>query len=624
MPLTGVLRLPSLSLLLLASVSPAQNLVQNPGFETFTTCPTTSGQLALAPPWYSPNTQTPDYLNACSTLTPSVPVNFYGNQAAHGGQAYASAIMYGQLPATVREYCAGQLTTPLVAGRTYQVSYWVSLADRSIYAIAEVGAHFKVGPHAGPPSTPLPYTPQVQNASSNILTDKVGWTQVSGTFVASGGEDHIALGNFLDNASTTAAPVSGGSANFCIYYFDDVSVVDLTGGGCDVQIVGWSDLPLPASTGYLDVQNVDPCRPAVTNCTTLTPVRAAAPFAGGTAYDPRYGTVWVSDGVTLAEYYTGVARACRARCTPFRAVVSDPNALVSGLTCSDARPRLFQLATRPGVMELTVYDNVRCPAQPVQCRLSLPGDAVAAGLAYDEVDDLLFVSVSIPGANGYSNLLWVMPASAPCQVICETRLFTCSIELVTGLGFDACSRKLYVTDGHTTQTIDVIDARHCQLHYGPCCRKQIAPVYRGLAVVPCWEKITHGRPCTSAPCPSCPNMHSDTIGDPAIGTAFQVTLADAPAAAQAWLMLSFGPCGAGVPLPRPFCGVLYPDLGNLFFLPPVPVLGAPPCGGDASQLLPLPVNPALCGHSLCTQWLVACQGFGFGLSPALEFTIAGG
>jgi hypothetical protein len=256
--------------------------------------------------------------------------------------------------------------------------------------------------------------------------------------------------------------------------------------------------------------------------------------------------------------------------------------------------------------------------------MTLPGDAVAAGIAYDEVEDLLFVSVSIPGTPGYANLLYVMSAAAPCQSVCETRLYTCSVDLVTGLGFDAGSRKLYVTDGQTTQTVDVLDARRCQVRYGPCCRKQTTPVYRGLAVVPCWEKTTHGHPCTGAPCPSCPNMHPGTVGDPAIGTAFEVTLNDAPAASQAWLMLSFGPCGAGVPLPPPFCGVLYPDLGALFFLPPVPVLGNPPCNGAASQFLPLPVNPALCGQSVCTQWLVVCAGFGFGLAPALGFTIAGG
>lgn len=607
----------------LAASLPGQNLVANGDFESFTSCPTASGQLALAPPWYSPNGQTPDYMNACSSFTPSVPNNFYGNQLAHSGQAYAAAIAYFS-QATVREYAGGQLSTPLVAGHTYQVSFWVSLADNSNWAVVELGAHLKVGPHAGPINTPLPNTPQVQ-FTGPALTDETNWVLVSGTFTAAGGEDHIAVGNFQTDANTTTQFVGGGLNNFAVYYIDDVSVVDLTSGsGCDVQIIGWSDMPSPTTLGYLDVQDVANCLPATTRCRTQIPVQALAAYAGGTAYDPRYRTAWVSDGAVLAEYSVDPNRLCASRCPPFRATLSDPQALVSGLCASDRLPRLFQLATRPGYMELTTYDNSgRCPDRPVTCRRNLPTGAVAAGLAYDEVEDLLFISMSTPTAVGWQNLLWVAPASSPCTPICETRFYSCNTNLVVGLAFDACTRTLYATDGQETQTIGVIDARRCQVRIGSCCRKQLAPTYRGLATIPCWQSRSVGRACTSAPCPSCPSMHIGSTGDPSLGTAFTVTLSDAPANSTAYLFVSVGPCGAGLPLPRPFCGVLFPDLATGFVLPPAPISGLPPCSGSAAQSLPLPVDPNLCGQALCTQWIVVCPNFGFATSDALEFTVTG-
>jgi hypothetical protein len=118
-------------------------------------------------------------------------------------------------------------------------------------------------------------------------------------------------------------------------------------------------------------------------------------------------------------------------------------------------------------------------------------------------------------------------------------------------------------------------------------------------------------------------MHAGTLGDPTIGSTFTFTLADAPAGSTAFLFVQGGPCGPGLPLPRPYCGVFYPSLITSFVLPPAVVAGTPPCGGNATQALPLPVAPNLCGQAVCTQWVVVCPNFGFGFSDGLEFTIAG-
>lgn len=69
----------------------------------------------------------------------------------------------------------------------------------------------------------LPYTPQVEIPAGVFLTDKISWIQITGTFTAVGGEDHIVIGNFHDNPTTNVQQLSGfypGS----YYYIDDVTV----------------------------------------------------------------------------------------------------------------------------------------------------------------------------------------------------------------------------------------------------------------------------------------------------------------------------------------------------------------------------------------------------------------
>jgi hypothetical protein len=76
---------------------------------------------------------------------------------------------------------------------------------------------------------PLTYlSPQVENASGNIITDTIKWTAISGTFVATGIEKYLVLGNFKSNATTNTvlinAPLQTMSNDI---YIDDVSLIEL-------------------------------------------------------------------------------------------------------------------------------------------------------------------------------------------------------------------------------------------------------------------------------------------------------------------------------------------------------------------------------------------------------------
>ena len=72
----------------------AQNLVPNPSFEEFTTCPTTlgiGGPLQCTP-WFSYNSA--DYFNVCGGFNTGVPNNAFGFQEARTGVAYVGCLLY--------------------------------------------------------------------------------------------------------------------------------------------------------------------------------------------------------------------------------------------------------------------------------------------------------------------------------------------------------------------------------------------------------------------------------------------------------------------------------------------------------------------------------------------------
>ena len=204
------------------------NLVPNPSFEAHSNCPTNFDQFPLVTTWSQPTLGTSDYYNACSSGNFDVPTNYGGTQAALTGDAYAAIRLWdgNHNSLTWREYIEVPLTSSLIANQSYQASFYVSLADISIYATDAIGMYFSNGQvgHVNI-SGALPFTPQVTNPANRFLDDKDNWMLVSGTFTATGGEDHIVIGNFLDNDSSSSVLLNTGTTGFSYVYIDDVSVV---------------------------------------------------------------------------------------------------------------------------------------------------------------------------------------------------------------------------------------------------------------------------------------------------------------------------------------------------------------------------------------------------------------
>jgi hypothetical protein len=212
------------------------NLVPNPGFEAYSSLPNVISQIDRAVPWNRPTLGTPDYFHTDALPPPNpdssvdIPINFVGSQLPFSGSAYAGFSVFHNIPGNpapnYREYIQSPLSAPLVANQRYTFSFHVSLADSSLVATSDLGAFFSVGA-VGPigSSANLPFTPQVIN-SSGILADKTGWSLVQGSFVAAGGEDHVIIGNFLDQSSTNFVELQPGTPHEAYYYIDGISLVE--------------------------------------------------------------------------------------------------------------------------------------------------------------------------------------------------------------------------------------------------------------------------------------------------------------------------------------------------------------------------------------------------------------
>jgi hypothetical protein len=215
----------------------AQNLVLNPSFEDTIACPTTTAIPMQCEYWYTANIGSPDYFSEqpdifCSTSY--VPLNQVGFQYARTGIAYVGLgpFVSTTFPsfANRREYIGGILSDTLKQGHEYCVSFYVSIAEEFKYVVDGIGLYLSVDSAVDYTiNTNLSFVPQISNPAGNIIYDTLNWVQISGTYIANGGEKYFTIGNFKDDANTLVDSTSG-TLMGAYFFIDDVSVIDCTLG----------------------------------------------------------------------------------------------------------------------------------------------------------------------------------------------------------------------------------------------------------------------------------------------------------------------------------------------------------------------------------------------------------
>lgn len=193
----------------------AQNLVPNPSFEDINGCPnglsgigysSTYSYFPTVQSWVNPLSYTsPDYFNVCATPQSGVhiPEANFGYQSSRTGNAYSGIILWEESsPGNgFAEYIECKLFSPMLAGRTYCVSFYVNPTISTnipfnYMAVDEIGAHFsntQVSTTSGS-SLSLPY--HIQSTPGVFMIDTNSWIKVSGVYTATGGEEWMTIGRF--------------------------------------------------------------------------------------------------------------------------------------------------------------------------------------------------------------------------------------------------------------------------------------------------------------------------------------------------------------------------------------------------------------------------------------------
>ena len=221
-------------------IGKAQNLVPNPSFENFTSCPG-GGAFYKVSPWCGLSGGEDSYHVCFNTIGgpggTGVPYGAQGFQYPRTGDGLGSIeiIRIGVGTQDHREYIQVPLLTALKAGKIYCSTMYLNLYNESKYTTDKVGMYFSTIPFACNQAMPTPQVipplnviPQIANSPGNFITDTLNWTEVSGTFTSTGNEQYLTIGNFADDAATNTVVVNPSSLYTVTYFLiDDVSLEEI-------------------------------------------------------------------------------------------------------------------------------------------------------------------------------------------------------------------------------------------------------------------------------------------------------------------------------------------------------------------------------------------------------------
>jgi hypothetical protein len=255
------------------------NLIQNGGFESFSSCPLNISEMYKANNWYNIDISsspympsTPDYLNRCFTnciqgqqKCPTVPKNYVGYQDDPNGDGYAGVYTYlrdssNHFFDNYREYFGQQLSDTLKHNKQYILKMYSSLANNSRWGTNGVGMYLsnnliQINNNGLNHNWQvLNYTPQL--LVTNPITDTLNWVTISNTMTANGGEKYITIGNYKSDAQISRTIVSSNMLEGyygSYYYIDDVSITPINFADPDDTICSGSCKTISAYLGNFNI-----------------------------------------------------------------------------------------------------------------------------------------------------------------------------------------------------------------------------------------------------------------------------------------------------------------------------------------------------------------------------------
>lgn len=214
---------------------PAQNIMPNPDFESFNNCPNSQSSFEKGDinDWFRTHEwNTPDYYNTCGK-----PGNFGIPNACMGYQPAASGNGYVGIWAYVpgiqyREFFACVLREKLDSGKTYRLSFKVSLANESQYYLDQLYCAFPLFYPYRQTQQEFMLTRTYAFSNERVLDDTSQWQTIYCDYVADGTEHYLMIG-FMNwslngcNKLDYKAPKGGNIWNGAYYYFDQGSLEEV-------------------------------------------------------------------------------------------------------------------------------------------------------------------------------------------------------------------------------------------------------------------------------------------------------------------------------------------------------------------------------------------------------------
>jgi len=218
-----------------------ENLVPNSTFQELEKKVKEEGQIELAKPWISPTLAKADlYTKSTKNGLVTTPENAYGEEKPMAGDNYAGFLAYSYKNKEPRSYLQVQLSQQLEAGKTYCITFHVSLADLSKFATNYIGAAITKNAISANNTDVLKVESQIVSKKLTTYEQQYYWTPICGVYKASGGEEFLTIGNFTPDEKLQLGKVKRprGFTNpqlpDAYYFVDNVSVIETsTPNECD-------------------------------------------------------------------------------------------------------------------------------------------------------------------------------------------------------------------------------------------------------------------------------------------------------------------------------------------------------------------------------------------------------
>ena len=186
-----------------------QNLIPNPGFEEYHSCPTGLRQLNVAKSWSGANAGSPELFHTCG---------FTADVKAHTGEGLAGVIFLSESSNNV-EYLQVELLEELELGEEYTLKFYIRLSKNSLIAINKIGAFLSSnGLHS---KIWMRFSNNPQIVFYEVAESTLSWQKFEGKYVAKGGEKFITVGNFYKKHFIDEKVVKNSAGSRTTYYFVD-------------------------------------------------------------------------------------------------------------------------------------------------------------------------------------------------------------------------------------------------------------------------------------------------------------------------------------------------------------------------------------------------------------------